>query len=228
MTGTRTLPTFDARLEQAGLPALHADGLEVLQVNLGRMCNQTCTHCHVDAGPDRKERMSREVMEQCLEAVKKHSIKTVDLTGGAPEMHPDFRWLVERCTELGVHVMVRCNLTIILANKKYNDLPEFYRDHKVEVVSSLPFYTADRTDRQRGEGVFERSIRALQMLNKVGYGMPGSGLILDLVYNPSGTLLPGSQGELEKQFKRSLSADHGISFDRLFAITNLPISRFLE
>jgi len=225
---TSALPYFTDRIEQSGLPVLTANSLDVLQVNLGRMCNQTCTHCHVDAGPDRKERMSREVMLDCLSAVKAHGIGTVDMTGGAPEMHPDFRWFVEQCTALGTHVMVRCNLTIILANKKYQDLPEFYKKHKVEVVSSLPFYTADRTDRQRGKGVFEHSIEALKMLNAVGYGVEGTDLKLDLVYNPAGAFLPGSQTELEAQFKRSLMADHGIVFNNLFAITNLPISRFLE
>jgi len=222
------LPYFTERLERSDLPVLVANTLDVLQVNLGRMCNQTCTHCHVDAGPDRNERMSREIMLDCLTAVKAHGIRTVDMTGGAPEMHPDFRWFVEQCTDLGTQVMVRCNLTIILANKKYHDLPEFYKKHKVEVVSSLPFYTADRTDRQRGKGVFEHSVEALKMLNAVGYGVEGSGLKLDLVYNPAGAFLPGSQTELEAQFKRSLMADHGIVFNNLFAITNLPISRFLE
>lgn len=222
------LPYFDAQLKKNALPVLNASGLDVLQVNLGRMCNQTCTHCHVDAGPDRKEKTSRAVLENCLDAIKAHSIGTVDLTGGAPEMHPEFRWFVEQCTALGVNIMVRCNLTIILANKKYNKLPEFFKEHHVEVVSSLPFYTADRTDRQRGKGVFEHSIEALKMLNAVGYGVEGSGLKLDLVYNPAGAFLPGSQAELEKQFKRSLLADHGVVFNDLFAITNLPISRFLE
>ncbi len=225
---TSALPYFTDRLEQSGLPMLTATSLDVLQVNLGRMCNQTCTHCHVDAGPDRKERMSREVMQDCLRAVKAHRIGTVDLTGGAPEMHPDFQWFVEQCTDTGVQVMVRCNLTIILANKKYHDLPEFYKKHNVEVVSSLPFYTADRTDRQRGKGVFQHSIQALKMLNAVGYGLEGTSLKLDLVYNPAGAFLPGSQLELENQFKRSLMTDHGIQFNKLFAITNLPISRFLE
>lgn len=222
------LPFFAKKLAESGLPELRATELEVLQLNLGRMCNQTCVHCHVDAGPDRKERMSREVMEDCLRSLGAHPVRTVDLTGGAPEMHPDFRWFVERLSETGCHIIVRCNLTIILANKKYHDLAEFYRKHRVEVVSSLPFYTADHTDRQRGKGVFEHSIEALKMLNAVGYGMPDSDLELNLVYNPAGAFLPGSQDELEKQFKRSLMADHGIQFHKLFAITNLPISRFLE
>lgn len=222
------LPFFSDKMARSGSPELRSSEPEVLQLNLGRMCNQTCVHCHVDAGPDRKERMSREVMEDCLRSLDAHPVGTVDLTGGAPEMHPDFRWFVERLSERGCHIIVRCNLTIILANKKYHDLPEFYRKHRVEVVSSLPFYTADRTDRQRGKGVFEHSIEALKMLNAAGYGLPDSDLELNLVYNPAGAFLPGSQDELEKQFKKSLMADHGIHFHKLFAITNLPISRFLE
>jgi radical SAM/Cys-rich protein len=221
-------PIFDERLQQAGLAPMVASSFDTLQVNIGKMCNQTCTHCHVDAGPDRKEKMDRDTMEDCLRTVEAHQVRTVDLTGGAPEMHPDFRWFVEQLKERGAHVLVRCNLTIIVANKKYYDLPEFYRKHGVEVVSSLPFYTASRTDGQRGDGVFEASIKALLMLNAVGYGTGESGLTLDLVYNPAGAFLPGAQHELEAQFKRELKARHNVVFDRLFAITNLPISRFLE
>ena len=210
-----------------GLGTLRATSLETLQVNIGRMCNQTCVHCHVDAGPDRKEKMDREVMGHCLKAIEAHGIKTVDITGGAPEMHPDFRWFAEECHARGAHVIVRCNLTIIVANKKYHDLPAFYKKIDAEVICSLPFYTAGRTDKQRGDGVFESSMKALEMLNAEGYGM-GKGLVLNMVYNPAGAFLPGDQAELEKQFKRSLLADHGIRFDKLFAITNLPISRFLD
>ncbi len=219
------LPRFAEKVARGAMDPLP---LDVLQVNIGKMCNQTCLHCHVDAGPDRKERMSRDVMEHCIRVVNEHRIPKVDITGGAPEMHGDFRWFVERCTAAGAKVMVRCNLTIIVANKKYQDLPQFYRDHKVEVVSSLPFFNASRTDRQRGEGVFEASIRALIMLNEVGYGIEGNGFLLDLVYNPMGAFLPGSQAELEKQFKAALLRDHGVRFNRLFAITNMPVSRFLE
>lgn len=222
------LPHFEEQLVRSGLGTLTAYALDTLQVNMGKMCNQTCTHCHVDAGPDRKEKIDRATLEDCLRAVEAQRIRTVDLTGGAPEMHPDFRWFVEELKKRGAHVMVRCNLTIILANKKYHDLPAFFRQHSVEVVSSLPFYTADRTDRQRGKGVFEHSIEALRMLNAVGYGKGDEHLKLDLVYNPAGAFLPGSQEELERQFKKELHEKHGIVFDRLFAITNLPISRFLD
>jgi radical SAM/Cys-rich protein len=222
------LPRFADKLAGAGLWPLRPLAPEVLQINVGKMCNQVCKHCHVDAGPDRKEIMTRETMQLCLNALAQTDIPTVDLTGGAPEMNPDFRWFVEQLAGLGRQVLVRCNLTIIVANKKYHDLPEFFRQHGVEVVSSLPFYSADKTDRQRGDGVFADSIRALQMLNAVGYGQPGSGLVLNLVYNPAGAFMPGPQAALEQQFKRALSKDFGIVFNHLFAITNIPVSRFLD
>ena len=228
-SGDYSLIPFQQKLNENGLYPLKPTNIEIFQVNIGKMCNQVCKHCHVDAGPDRKEIMTKETMQQCLEALKKNpSLKTVDLTGGAPEMNPDFRWLVEEIKKLDRHIIVRCNLTIILANKKYHDLPQFYKQHYIEVVSSLPFYTQDRTDRQRGNGVFEESIKALQMLNEVGYGKEGTGLILNLVYNPAGAFLPPSQEALKREFKNSLMGKYGIEFNNLFAITNLPISRFLD
>jgi radical SAM/Cys-rich protein len=199
-----------------------------MQLNLGKMCNQTCKHCHVDAGPDRKEMMSRSTMQFCLDVLKNSEIDVVDLTGGAAELNPDFRWLVEQIKKLGKHVIVRCNLTIILANKRFYDLPDFFKQHQVEVVSSLPSFTQDRTDRQRGDGVFEDSIKALQMLNQVGYGKEGSGLILNLVYNPAGAFLPPSQAALEKEYKMELSSRYDLVFNQLYAITNMPISRYLD
>ncbi len=222
---------FQQKLEDAGLYPLKPTGVEILQVNVGKMCNQVCRHCHVDAGPDRKEIMTRETMLHCIEVIKNNSsLKTVDLTGGAPEMNPDFRWFVEEIKKANpaIHIIVRCNLTIIRANKKYHDLPEFFRLHRLEVVSSLPFYTKDRTDRQRGDGVFEDSILALQMLNAVGYGIEGTGFQLNLVYNPAGAFLPPSQSSLELDFKQSLKKDFNIIFNNLYAITNLPISRYLD
>ena len=225
------LVPFQQKLEEIGLYPLHPNALEVFQINVGKMCNQVCKHCHVDAGPDRKEIMTMETMQLCIEVLKNYpSFKTVDLTGGAPEMNPYFRWFVEEIkkTNPSIHIIVRCNLTIILANKKYYDLPEFYKKHNIELASSLPFYTQDRTDRQRGDGVFEDSIKALQMLNVVGYGMKGSGLTLNLVYNPAGAFLPPSQTALENEFKTALKKDFNISFNLLFAITNLPISRYLD
>ena len=220
---------FKWQLENIGIKKLKPTQLEIFQVNLGKMCNQVCSHCHVDAGPDRKEIMTRETMQLCIDALKSNpSFKIVDMTGGAPEMNPDFRWFVEEITKLKIHMIVRCNLTIITANKKYNDLPEFFKKHKIEVVSSLPFYSQDRTDKQRGDGVFTSSIKALQMLNEVGYGMPNSNLKLNLVYNPAGAFLPPNQDALEKEFKVNLKKDFDIDFNSLYAITNLPISRYLD
>ena len=220
---------FTQKLIESGLYPLQPKNLEIFQVNIGKMCNQTCKHCHVDAGPDRKEIMSQPTMETCLKILQAHPIFTsVDLTGGAPEMNPNFRWFVEQIRALGIHVMVRCNLTIIKANKKYHDLPEFYKANQIEVISSLPFYSKDRTDKQRGNGVFEDSIAALHLLNEVGYGIPNSGLILNLVYNPSGAFLPADQFILEKEFKQSLLRDFNIVFNQLFTITNMPISRYLD
>jgi radical SAM/Cys-rich protein len=224
-----TLVPFQQKLEESALFPLKPTLPEIFQVNIGKMCNQVCKHCHVDAGPDRQEIMTREMMQQCLDVLEKNlQFTIVDLTGGAPEMNPDFGWFVEEIRNLGRHVIVRCNLTIILANKKYHDLPEFYKKHGIEIVSSLPFYTKDRTDRQRGDGVFSDSIKALQMLNDVGYGKQGSGLILNLVYNPAGAFMPPAQASLEQEYKKSLMENFGISFNNLFAITNLPISRFLD
>lgn len=222
---------FQQKLAEINLFPLPATQVEILQINVGKMCNQVCKHCHVDAGPDRKEIMTRDMMQHCIEVVKHNSsLHTVDLTGGAPEMNPNFRWFVEELKKVNpdLHIIVRCNLTIIRANKKYYDLPEFYKKHNLEVVSSLPFYAKDRTDRQRGDGVFEDSIKALQMLNEVGYGKEASGLTLNLVYNPSGAFLPPDQTSLEKEFKVALKKDFDIEFNNLFAITNLPISRYLS
>jgi radical SAM/Cys-rich protein len=218
---------FDAALEGAGLRPLRPTRTEIFQMNLGKMCNQTCRHCHVDAGPDRREVMSRETMEQCLAALAQTDIPTVDLTGGAPEMNPHFRWLVEEVRKLGRQVMDRCNLTI-LETAPHAGLPEFFAQHRVEVVCSLPHYRALNTDKQRGEGVYEKSIRALKRLNALGYGDGKSGLRLVLVTNPVGAFLPSSQASLEAEWKRELLKNHGIVFDALFTITNMPISRFLE
>ena len=220
---------FQQKLEEGGLFPLKPTGIEIFQINVGKMCNQVCKHCHVDAGPDRKEIMTRETMQQCLDILAANPFfKTVDITGGAPELNPDFRWFIEKIKQLNLHIIVRCNLTIILANKKFNDLPEFFKQHNIEIVSSLPFYSKDRTDRQRGDGVFEDSIKALQLLNAVGYGLEGSALTLNLVYNPAGAFLPPFQASLEKEFKQALKMNFNISFHSLFAITNLPISRFLD
>lgn len=223
------LPKFADKIAEIGQFPLKPGKLEVLQINIGYMCNQVCNHCHVDAGPDRKEIMTRETMQQCLEVIKKTGAHTLDLTGGAPEMNPDFRWFVDEASKAGIQdFIVRSNLTIIRANKKYRDLPEFFKKHNIHVVSSMPHWTRGKTDKQRGDGVFDKSIKALQELNAIGYGMSDSNLKLDLVYNPSGAFLPANQASMEKDFKKALLEDFGIQFHNLFAITNLPISRFLD
>jgi len=202
--------------------------IETLQVNLGKKCNQTCVHCHVDAGPDRTEVMTRQTMSYCLDALKQSAIRTVDLTGGAPEMNPDFRWFVEEISKLGRRVMVRSNLTILTTTAEHRKLPRFFADYAVTVISSLPCYTAENTDSQRGEGVFARSVEALQMLNSVGYGQEGSGLELHLVYNPLGAFLPPPQGQLTSDYKGILLDQFGIVFNDLYCIANMPINRFLD
>ena len=227
--GNGELPTFSKKINETNQFPLRPKKLEILQINVGYMCNQVCSHCHVDAGPDRKEIMTKETMQQCLNVIKTTGAHTLDLTGGAPEMNPNFRWFVEAAAKVGIQdFIVRSNLTIIRANKKYYDLPEFFKKHHVHVVSSMPHYTRGKTDKQRGNGVFDKSIKALQELNAVGYGMPGNDLKLDLVYNPSGAFLPTNQDALEADFKKALKEDFNIDFHNLFAITNLPISRYLE
>lgn len=218
---------FEVALAEGGLWPLHAVGLQVIQVNVGKVCNQTCRHCHVDAGPDRREAMSRETMQLSLDLLARSGATTLDITGGAPEMNPHFRWLVGQARALGRHVIDRCNLTILLA-PGYDDLPGFLAEHRVEVVASLPCYGPENTDRQRGDGVFDKSITALRRLNELGYGQPGSGLDLTLVYNPAGPSLPPSQAALEADYHRELKSRHGVKFTRLFTVTNMPISRFLD
>jgi radical SAM/Cys-rich protein len=224
---TKTCAPFDQRLATAGLHPLRATGISVFQINVGKLCNQTCRHCHVDAGPDRAEVMSRETAEFCIRALARTDIPTVDITGGAPELTPNFRWLVEQATALGRHVMDRCNLTVLLLPSQA-DLADFLAEHQVEIVASLPSYRASQTDAQRGDGVFEKSIEALTRLNRLGFGVEGSGLLLNLVYNPVGAFLPPKQDTIEAQFKRELERTHGVTFNRLYTITNMPISRFLE
>jgi len=226
---TGELPTFKSKISETNQFPLKAQKLEILQINVGYMCNQVCEHCHVDAGPDRKEIMTLDTMQQILDVIKITGAHTLDLTGGAPEMNPHFRWFVEEAAKVGVKdFIVRSNLTIIRSNKKYYDLPDFFKKHNIHVVSSMPHWTRGKTDKQRGEGVFDMSIKALQELNKRGYGMPDSGLKLDLVYNPNGAYLPGDQATMEKEFKKALMEDFEIYFHNLFAITNLPIARFLD
>ncbi len=220
------VPHFDDVLRQHQLPLLEADEVQVLQVNVGKLCNQTCVHCHVDAGPDRREVMTRGTAEQVIELLRLHPIPTLDLTGGAPELNPQFRWLVQEARALGRHVIDRCNLTILLTAPQA-DLVDFLASHEVEVIASLPSFRSAGTDAQRGTGVFARSIEALRRLNTAGYGK-GDGLLLNLVHNPVGAFLPGSQVSLERDYKRELESRHGVFFDHLYTITNMPISRYLE
>jgi radical SAM/Cys-rich protein len=220
------VPHFHELLARHGRRPIEATAIEVLQVNVGKLCNQTCAHCHVDAGPDRREIMSREVAEQCLEVLRRYPIPTLDITGGAPELNPSFRWLASEAARLGRRVIDRCNLSILLLPSQA-DLIGFFTEHRIEVTASLPAFRAAGTDAQRGEGVFERSLEALRRLNAAGYGK-GDGLVLNLVHNPVGAFLPGDQSSLERDYRRELKARHGIAFDRLYTITNMPINRFLE
>jgi radical SAM/Cys-rich protein len=218
---------FEEAAATAGYDPLRTTDVTVLQMNVGKRCNQACHHCHVDAGPDRTEVMTPDVVDACLRFLESSDIPTLDITGGAPELHPLFRDIVRRARAAGRHVMDRCNLTITrLPN--YTDLPEFLAEQQVEVVASLPSFAAKQTDAQRGAGVFEDSIAALRRFNELGYGVEGSGLVLNLVTNPVGAFLPGSQAMLERDWKRELQRRHGITFNRLFTITNMPISRYLQ
>ena len=219
--------SFETRLDQAALFPLRATRMTVFQINVGKLCNQTCKHCHVDAGPDRTESMSRETADLCIQALAKTDIPTVDITGGAPELNPNFRWLVEQAHGLGRHVIDRCNLSVLLIPSQAG-LADFLATHRVEIIASLPSYRVSQTDAQRGEGIFEKSIEALRRLNQLGYGQPDSGLALNLVYNPVGAFLPPKQAAIEAQFRKELRARHGVEFTHLYTITNMPISRFLE
>jgi radical SAM/Cys-rich protein len=215
---------FRERIANLG-PPLRKSTLGVLQVNVGKLCNLTCVHCHVDAGPSRQEIMTRETADACLRFLADSDIPLLDITGGAPELCPEFDHLVRGAHALGRRVMVRCNLTVIFEpGKSY--LPEFYRSHAVELVCSLPCYSRENVEMQRGKGVFDESIRALQKLNDIGYGRDGRGLILDLVYNPVRPSLPPAQDVLEADFKKALGEDFGIVFNNLITITNMPIARY--
>ena len=219
---------FDTALGADGPEGFTAGQIEVFQINLGKLCNMTCRHCHVDAGPDRwRETMNRETVDSCLAALDRTDAHTVDLTGGAPELNPNFRYLVDQCVARGKHVIDRCNLTVLLL-QRYSDLPEFFAERKVEVVCSLPHYRRRNTDAQRGDGAFEKSITALERLNESGYGKGDPERILTLMVNPVGALLTGDQCSMEREWKRGLDRNHGISFDRLISLNNMPIARFLE
>jgi radical SAM/Cys-rich protein len=220
--------SFSAALAACGWDALRPAPLEIFQINLGRLCNMTCRHCHVDAGPDRvAENMDRETVDLCLRALDRTTARTVDITGGAPELNPHFRYLVQAAVDRGKHVMDRCNLTVLLL-PRFADLPEWLAARGVEVVCSLPHYRRPSTDSQRGEGAFEKSIEALRLLNAAGYGQGDPRRRLTLVSNPVGAFLSGSQVSMEREWKAGLARHHGVTFDRLLALTNMPIARFLE
>jgi radical SAM/Cys-rich protein len=212
-------------LRETEFPELHRRQLETLQVNLGYICNQKCVHCHVNAGPNRKEMMDRTTMDQVIGYLKASGAKILDITGGAPEINPYFRYLVRIGRQLGVHVIDRCNLTI-LEEPGYEDLGEYLAANQVEIIASLPCYLEENVDRQRGKGVYQVSIRALRALNELGYGRDGSDLTLNLIYNPLGPTLPPPQSTLEAEYKRELGKRYGIVFNHLYTLTNMPIQRF--
>lgn len=217
---------FDEKLTAHGIE-LQSGAIDILQVNVGKLCNQACKHCHVDASPTRTEIMTRKTAEAVIDAVRRWHFPIVDITGGAPELNPSFRFLVREARVAGARVMVRHNLTVMFEEGQ-EDLPEFFREQAVEVVSSLPYFLEDRTDAQRGHGVFQKSVIALRRLNAAGYGKETSELTLDLVYNPVGAFLPPPQASIEADFKRELMSRYGIVFNHLYTITNMPIKRFLD
>ena len=220
--------TFESTLALRGFDALRRVCLETLQVNVGKFCNQACQHCHVDAGPKRTERMSRETGQRVIELLQNTpEVETVDITGGAPELNPNFRTLVRESRRLEKRVIDRCNLTVLLEPRQ-EDLLDFLCEQQVDIIASLPCYTAENVDKQRGRGVFERSIHALRLLNSAGYGLPGSIFRLDLVFNPGGASLPPAQDDLEREYKHHLREEFGIEFGRLLTITNMPIRRFSD
>ncbi|MEW6297643.1 MAG: arsenosugar biosynthesis radical SAM (seleno)protein ArsS [Thermodesulfobacteriota bacterium] len=223
---TAVLPVlpFAARLQREGV-GLTRSGIDTVQINVGKRCNQACVHCHVDAGPKRTEMMDRRTAELALEFVRAAGAPTVDITGGAPELNPSFRFLVEQARQDGRRVIDRCNLTILFEPGQ-EDLAEFLAARAVEIVASLPCYLPENVEKQRGRGVYAKSVNAIRRLNALGYGQEGSGLVLHLVYNPVGAYLPPPQAQLEADYKRELAARFGISFNRLYTITNMPIARF--
>jgi radical SAM/Cys-rich protein len=220
------VPEFDQALQEHSCGVLVREETTTLQINVGKFCNQACHHCHVEAGPKRTEIMPPEVANRVLQLLADSpSITSVDITGGAPELNPSFQWIVRESRRLGQHIIDRCNLTVLFEPEQER-LAEFLAQHEVEIIASLPCYTAENVDQQRGRGVFEKSIRALQLLNSLGYGLPGSNLSLSLVYNPLGASLPPAQEKLEADYKKHLHEGFGIQFHKLFTLTNMPIKRF--
>jgi radical SAM/Cys-rich protein len=229
-SGKPALPISPINFEEklkTGRLELRSGTVDTLQVNVGRLCNQACKHCHVDASPKRTEIMPREIIEKCLDVLREFKIPTLDITGGAPELNPSFRYFVKEARKANSKVMVRHNLTVMFEPNQ-EDLPEFFADTSVEVISSLPYFLQTQTDAQRGAGVFDKSVAALKKLNAVGYGIEGSNLVLNLVYNPVGAFLPPAQHAVEADFKRELKDRYGIFFNNLYTITNMPIARYLD
>lgn len=228
--GKSALPNSPINFEEKLLSHnlyLRSNEIEVLQVNVGKLCNQACKHCHVDASPKRTEIMGRDTIEACLNVLRRYKIPTLDITGGAPEMIPDFRYFVTEAAKTGAKIIARHNLTVMFEPNQA-DLPEFFAANQVEVVSSLPYFLAQQTDAQRGTGVFDKSVAAIKRLNAVGYGIESTNLIFNLVYNPVGAFLPPSQAAIEADFKREMKNRYNLRFNNLYTITNMPIARFLD
>ncbi|MFO7569853.1 MAG: arsenosugar biosynthesis radical SAM protein ArsS [Smithellaceae bacterium] len=221
------IPSFFEKIRKNDKVPLVAKSIDILQINVGRVCNLACRHCHVNAGPNRKESMSRPVLQKCLAVLEAFPISTIDITGGAPEMNPHFEWFVSEAARLKRRLIVRSNLTL-LTQGPYRRLPKFFAENRVEVVTSLPDYLEGKSDRQRGAGVFHKVIEAMRELNRLGYGMEGSSLVLDIVHNPVGAYLPGSQAALAHEYRDRLLTGHDIRFNQLFCLTNLPIGRYLD
>ena len=218
------MKTFSDNLRRLSI-SLERKGVDTLQVNVGKLCNQSCLHCHVEAGPDRREIMTRDTIDRVINFVRDSRIKTIDITGGAPELNPHFKFLVSSLRHLNCHIMVRSNLTVVVENNKKH-LPQFYKDNEVELVCSLPCYSEENVDKIRGHGVYKKSIEALKRLNDIGYGKESADLMLHLVYNPAGASLPPMQKKLEQQYKQELLNRFGIVFNSLYVLANLPINRY--
>ena len=221
------IPSFEQKLGETGLKPLRASAINILQLNITRKCTMACTHCHVNAGPDRNEMMSHEILEKCINIARQDSITTIDITGGSPEMHPELEWFLEQLAMLKKRIIVRSNLVILL-EEHYSRFIDIYAKHNAEIVGSLPDYCRERSDRQRGLRSFERSIEALSKLNAKGYGIEGTGLVLDLMHNPAGAFLPASQQTLEQEYKKQLATNYNVHFNTLFSLTNCPIGRYLD
>lgn len=227
LDSVKGIQPFAEKLQEINAyPLKSKNAIQTMQMNIGKVCNLSCKHCHVEAGPARTETMSREIMAQGLQMMADNQIRTLDITGGAPELNPHFQWLIQEADKLNCHVMTRSNLTV-LDKEKYRRMPAFYAEHKVEVVSSLPYYTEKDADRMRGSGVFQSSVKILKRLNEVGYGREGGNLKLNLVYNPGGAFLPAAQQGIEADYRRVLLNQYGITFNNLFVIGNFPVGRFL-